>query len=55
LAAKWWGEKKHADGTDWKEYNERLVARGEACMSLDFLQSWKKDIGKLNLGKVGRP
>jgi hypothetical protein len=49
-----WGEKR-AGGRNWKEHDERLVVRGEAYVSLDFLESWTVDIGELNRGKVGAP
>jgi hypothetical protein len=48
------GEKR-GGGRDWREYNERLVARGEAYVSLGFLESWRADVGALNRRKVGRP
>jgi len=31
-----WGE-KYIDKRNWKEYNEKLVARGEAYISLDLI------------------
>ena len=49
-----WG-KKYEDKRDWREYNEKLVARGEAYISLDFIDSWKEDLKELNRGKVGAP
>lgn len=49
-----WG-KKHVDKRDWKEYNRKLVKRGEAYISLDFIESWKKDLEKMNKGKEGAP
>ena len=39
---------------NWKEYNEKLVRRGEAYISLDFLESRDEEIRKMNKGKVGR-
>lgn len=36
-----WG-KKYVDKRDWREYNERLVRRGELYLSLDFLERWDK-------------
>lgn len=48
-----WG--RYEDKRDWKEYNERLVKRGEMYLSLDFLESWAEDVGGLNRGKVGAP
>jgi len=44
---------KYKDKRNWREYNEKLVARGEAYISLDFIETWDKDLEKLNRGKVG--
>ena len=49
-----WG-KKYKDKRNWREYNEKLVARGEAYISLDFIETQDKDLEKLNRGKVGAP
>ena len=40
---------------NWKEYNEKLVRRGEIYISLDFLENWDEELSKMNKGKVGRP
>jgi len=40
---------------NWKEYNQRLVKRGEAYISLDFPESWDEELEEMNKGKVGRP
>ena len=40
---------------NWKDYNEKLVRRGEVYISLDFLDSWNDELAKMNKGKVGRP
>jgi len=40
---------------NWKDYNEKLVRRGEVYISLDFLDSWDDELAKMNKGKVGRP
>jgi len=40
---------------NWKEYNEKLVRRGEIYLSLDFLENWDEELEKMNKGKVGRP
>lgn len=48
-----WG--RYKDKRNWREYNERLVKRGEMYLSLDFLESWEKDVDGLNSGKVGAP
>jgi len=49
-----WG-KKHVDKRDWKEYNRKLVKRGEAYISLDFIETWKKELDEMNRGKEGAP
>ena len=41
--------------SNWKEYNEHLVRRGEIYVSLDFLENWGKELEKMNKGKRGRP
>ena len=41
-----WG-KKYKDKRNWREYNEKLVARGEVCISLDLIETWDKDLEKL--------
>lgn len=46
---------RYVDKRDWKEYNERLVKRGEMYLSLDFLGSWAKDLEDMNVSKVGAP
>ena len=51
--AKRWGHYK--DRRDWKQYNERLVKRGEIYLSVDFLESWGENLGRMNRGKVGAP
>ena len=40
---------------NWKEYNEKLVRRGELYISLDFLENWDEELNRMNEGKVGRP
>ncbi len=44
-----WG-KEYEDKRNWREYNEKLVARGKAYVSLDFVDSWNKDLEHLNGG-----
>ena len=41
-------------GRNWQEYNESLVKRGEMYLTFDFLESWGRDLEKLNRGKLGR-
>jgi hypothetical protein len=40
---------------DWKEYNEKLVRRGELLLDLEFLKTWDQDISVMNRKKTGRP
>jgi len=40
---------------DWKEDNEKLIRRGELCISMDFLKNWDKELEKMNFKKRGRP
>jgi hypothetical protein len=32
---------------NWKEYNEKLVKRGEFYLSLDFVESWDEEFEEL--------
>lgn len=49
-----WG-KKFIDKRDWKEYNNRLIKRGEYYINPRFLETWLEEIKELNFGKVGEP
>jgi len=49
-----WG-KKFEDKRNWKEYNEKLVRRGELYLSLEFLESWDNELDKMNKDKKGAP
>ncbi len=49
-----WG-KKYEDKRNWKEYNEKLVKRGELYLSLEFLETWRTELEKMNADKIGRP
>jgi len=40
---------------NWKEYNEKLVKRGEFYIRPIFLAKWKFEIKQMNAGKVGQP
>lgn len=40
---------------NWKDYDERLIRRGELLLSLDFLENYEKELVAMNGGKVGRP
>lgn len=52
--AKRWG-KEFKDNRNWKEYNEKLVRRGELYLSLDFIKNWDSELNKMNGNKRGRP
>lgn len=44
----------YKDNRNWAIYNERLVRRGEFYLSLEFLDSWDKELKKMNQGRRGR-
>lgn len=46
---------KFEDNRDWKQYNEKLVKRGEYYVNPRFLDSWLDEIKELNHKKVGQP
>lgn len=39
----------------WREYNERLVKRGEILIDIGFLEDIEEELEELNEGKRGRP
>ncbi len=40
---------------NWKEYNEKLVKRGEILFSTEFIENWKKELNSMNERKRGHP
>ena len=40
---------------NWKEYNEKLVKRGEFYLNPAFLEKWLDEIKSMNTRKVGNP
>ena len=40
---------------NWREYNEKLVKRGEFYISLDFMERWDEELQEMNYKKRGRP
>ncbi len=40
---------------NWKEYNEKLVKRGEILFSTEFIENWKKELEEMNERKRGHP
>lgn len=49
-----WG-KKRQDKRVWRSYNEELVVRGKFLLDLDWVESWDKEVEKMNQGKRGAP
>ena len=49
-----WG-KKYIDKRNWKEYNTKLIKRGEFYINPVFLDNWLDETRKMNDGKVGQP
>jgi hypothetical protein len=47
-------EEKEPD-RDWKQYNERLVQRGEILLAVKSLSGWQEELEEINQGKHGRP
>ena len=54
MKKKRWG-KKFEDNRDWKQYNEKLVKRGEYYVNPRYLDSWLDEIKELNHRKIGQP
>jgi len=40
---------------DWESVDERLIKRGELLLSLEFLESYDRDLESMNKRKAGRP
>ena len=40
---------------NWKEYNNKLVKRGEFYLSTDFIQYWNEELEEMNKNKRGSP
>ncbi len=40
---------------NWKEYNRKLIKRGEFLINPSFLETWEEEIREMNKGKVGQP
>jgi len=54
MKKKRWG-KKHKDDRDWKQYNKKLINRGEFYVNPRFIDNWRAEIQKMNRRKVGQP
>ncbi|MCD6371558.1 MAG: IS5 family transposase [Candidatus Aenigmarchaeota archaeon] len=46
---------KGRDKRNWKEYNNKLIKRGEFYINPRFLETWLNEIKEMNAGKVGNP
>ena len=49
-----WGN-EFIDNRNWSEYNEKLVARGEFLLEMEWVRSWNKELEKMNKDKMGAP
>lgn len=48
-------KRKYKDKRNWKEYNKKLIKRGEFYINPCFLETWCNEIKEMNHGKVGQP
>ncbi|MBU7038625.1 MAG: transposase [Theionarchaea archaeon] len=40
---------------NWKEYNKKLVRRGEFYLTMDFIEHWNEELQTMNVNKRGSP
>jgi hypothetical protein len=40
---------------NWREYNRKLVKRGEFYLTMDFIEHWNEELEKINMNKRGSP
>jgi len=48
-------KKKYEDKRNWKEYNKKLVKRGEFYINPQFLETWLQEVKTMNQRKEGYP
>jgi len=48
-------KRKYKDKRNWKEYNNKLIKRGEFYLNPRFLDTWLQEIKEMNQGKIGKP
>lgn len=48
-------KKKYEDNRNWKEYNQKLIKRGEFYINPKFLETWNNEIKQMNIRKIGQP
>src|SRR3989339_1649856 len=48
-------KRKYKDKRNWKQYNNKLVKRGEFYINPSFLETWLDETKEINLNKVGQP
>lgn len=40
---------------NWREYNSKLIKRGEFYLSMDFIEQWNEELREMNENKRGNP
>ena len=48
-------KRKYIDKRNWKEYNNKLIKRGEFYINLVFLDTWLLETKEINKDKEGSP
>lgn len=48
-------KRKYEDRRNWKEYNNKLIKRGEFYINPRFLETWKEELKEMNYRKEGSP
>jgi len=48
-------KKRYKDKRNWKEYNNKLIQRGEFYINPRFLSTWNHEIREMNHNKEGNP
>ena len=48
-------KKKYIDKRNWKEYNNKLIKRGEFYLNPRFLNTWLQETKEMNQDKEGKP
>ena len=45
----------YIDNRNWKEYNDKLVQRGEFYLDLECVKNWQRELKQMNRKKSGAP
>lgn len=48
-------KRKYIDKRNWKEYNNKLIKRGEFYLNPRFLDTWLQETKEMNQSKIGKP